>query len=1056
MKYLVGLVLLGLVGFGLFVYGTLRVPALVSDIEAGIELRDYAIRTAFRDQTEAYLETGQAGGLRALLEEVAANPLVSAAMIVGPRQTVELSTVSEWGGRYLESPCAFPGGGKPGRVEAIHIREGDREIGHACLRFAPASERDLLSRIGETGVIAGIGLVFFIVLYGWTAERRLTDRLAGFGEVIRRFHEDDVEARINPRGNDEVARFGRTLDKALQAIQQNTLALRTSDERFRLAAQGSNDVIFDWEVESDKLYLSPRVAEILGGDERDIPRMMSLWKKRIHAEDRRAFERSIEDHLENGRPLHVEFRIEARDGKWRWFLGRGQAFTGKRGYRRLVGSFTDITKIKDAESALQKEKERVEITLQSIGDGVITTDTQGMIEQMNRRAEELTGWPLGSSRGSPLKRVFDIRNADNKQSLSADSLLKRVLTSGEHINRSEEVVLVARSGTEHYIDQTAAPITTPDGFLIGAVLVFRDVSERRRLDAQLRVQQERASVTLSSLVDGVITTDANGRVDYLNPRAERLTGWSADEARGGALEEIFNVLDERTRFPLDVNRKVLQEGQTVDETENGVLVARNGEEYFVDQSIAPIMGENDKRIGLVVVFQDTTDRRKLLRQLRYQANHDALTKLINRYEFERRLKAALQTASDGQRRHVLAYLDLDQFKLVNDTSGHEAGDQLLRSLAAMLRSKVRKEDTLARLGGDEFALLMEQTAMAQAVERVKGLRTAISEYRFQWEGNTFTLGVSVGLIELNASSGPPQEILRAADQACYMAKSKGRNFIQVYEEGDEEASYWLTQMQWVNRLTQAIDEDRLVLHAQRIVPLKDADSGFGHYEILVRYQDADGRIISPGTFLPAAERYGLSGKVDRWVTRRSVEMIAEGIQNNIRTSANTFSINLSGLTLAEEGFLGYVKQLLDTYEVPPEMICFELTETAAVANYGQANEFIRELKKFGCRFSLDDFGSGFASFGYLKNLHVDYLKIDGSFVRQVATETLDRAMVSSINYIGHVMGVKTIAEFVENEDIAAKLRRMGVDYGQGFYFGASEPLESIFQVSDSKGQSTVG
>jgi len=430
-------------------------------------------------------------------------------------------------------------------------------------------------------------------------------------------------------------------------------------------------------------------------------------------------------------------------------------------------------------------------------------------------------------------------------------------------------------------------------------------------------------------------------------------------------------------------------------------------------------------------------------RLSYQAAHDTLTGLPNRREFELRVERALTGAREQHQTHTLCYLDLDQFKVVNDTSGHVAGDELLRQLAVLLQGKLRDRDTLARLGGDEFGVLLENCSLEQAQPIAEVLRQMVKEFRFVWHDKPFAIGVSIGLVAITDDSESLSALFSCADAACYAAKDRGRNRVHVYVEEDIELVRRRGEMQWVGRITRAMEENRLRLYVQPIMPLFPSDSADVHYEMLLRMLDDDGQVILPMAFIPAAERYNLMTSIDRWVVSAAFSIFHQlfsAVTGGVKTIC---TVNLSGHTLCDEHFLDFVERQFSINHVPYASICFEITETAAITNLIEAIEFIRVLKAKGCKFSLDDFGSGLSSFTYLKNLPVDYLKIDGAFVKDMETDPMDRAMVESINHIGHVMGLKTIAEFVESEQIMEHLKAIKVDYVQGDWIKSPQPLSNL-------------
>ncbi len=394
----------------------------------------------------------------------------------------------------------------------------------------------------------------------------------------------------------------------------------------------------------------------------------------------------------------------------------------------------------------------------------------------------------------------------------------------------------------------------------------------------------------------------------------------------------------------------------------------------------------------------------------------------------------MSTVGQKDDEHALCFIDLDQFKVVNDTCGHMAGDELLRQLGAVVQDAVRQRDTLARIGGDEFGVLMEHCSLEHAHRAAVSLQEAVQDYQFTWEGHVFKVGASIGLVAVTKDISNLSELLKQADAACYMAKDLGRNRIHVYHPEDAELAQRHGEMQWVARIHRAVEDDRLRLYAQPIVPLDNSSDT--HYELLIRMIDEDGQVVPPGAFLPAAERYNLVESLDRWVIESAFSLLAE---NPVFLAETTFvSINLSGQSLTRGDFLDFVISQFGTFKIDGAKICFEITETAAISNLSAAAKFISNLKGQGCRFALDDFGSGLSSFAYLKNLSVDYLKIDGMFVRDILGDPIDHAMVKSINEIGHVMGMQTIAEFVENDEIKGMLRENGVNYAQGY--GISRPL----------------
>lgn len=549
--------------------------------------------------------------------------------------------------------------------------------------------------------------------------------------------------------------------------------------------------------------------------------------------------------------------------------------------------------------------------------------------------------------------------------------------------------------------------------------------------AELALEKERAQVTLASIGDAVITTDAAGRVEYLNSVAEVLTGWSCDEACGRELAQVFQV--RYANYPESVT------GSQETVVRDSLLINKARQEIAIDQSSAPIRGHDGKILGSVVVFRDVSQQRRLTRDMSYQATHDALTGLYNRRAFEERLGQLLARAKMDRSQHALLYLDLDQFKIVNDACGHTAGDQLLRHLAAVLQKEVRQRDILARLGGDELGILLSDCPDTAAEEVANKMLRTVSDFRFAWKERMFTISASIGLVSFGTESENAASILSAADAACYAAKDKGRNRVLVYQANDIELSQRRGQMQWVTRLKHALDENRFVLHSQPIVPTSATSAPPVLHEVLLRLREEDDSLVPPGAFLPAAERYGLMPEIDRWVVRTTLQWLAT--HRGDPYLAQSYSINLSGQSLSDAQFLSFVLQEIERSGVEAGRLAFEVTETAAVAALDSAVQLIQKLKNKGCRFLLDDFGSGWSSFAYLKNLPVDFIKIDGSLVRDMAHDALDEAMVRAINEIGHVLGIATVAEFVENEAVLERVKALGIDYAQGYALGRPALLD---------------
>ncbi|MFN2309205.1 MAG: EAL domain-containing protein [Gammaproteobacteria bacterium] len=626
--------------------------------------------------------------------------------------------------------------------------------------------------------------------------------------------------------------------------------------------------------------------------------------------------------------------------------------------------------------------------------------------------------PLQAQAFEHLSDLLDIQTAQGERAVRAAQANYR-LTLG--------VVLLLMAGV------------TGLGLLIARFMIRR-ITETER---HLRAATEHAQVTLHSIGDAVITTDVEGRIERMNPEAERLTGWSADEALRIPIDTVFVARREQGEDPGDPVGLSLQDLRVRTSGADMTLQCRDGTAFAIEYTVAPILDRTRQRAeGAVLIFRDVSQLRLMTRELSYQANHDTLTGLMNRREFEQRLQNVLTgTSTQTDESYWLCYLDLDQFKLVNDTCGHLAGDELLKQMARVIHAQIRETDLLARLGGDEFALLLGRSNASGAVQIVERIRQAVHAMRFEWEDKHFNISSSFGLVAITPDKGTLYELLSAADAACYIAKEEGRNRVHLHQGSDDSAARLTGEMHWVQRIKQALEKDRLVLYQQPIAALQGQAGGL-HAEILVRMLDEDGSQILPMAFIPAAERYNLMGEIDRWVVRTTLDILEASVFC-ATPGACTLAINLSAQSLCDDEFLPFLLNELHRHPLEPCHLCFEITETCAIGNLDRAKHFITTLRARGCRFALDDFGSGLSSFGYLKSLQVDYLKIDGSFVRDIEHDPMDLALVEAINQIGHVAGMQTIAEYVETPAIVEILRRLGVDYAQCHAIAPPRPLTAF-------------
>jgi diguanylate cyclase (GGDEF)-like protein/PAS domain S-box-containing protein len=698
---------------------------------------------------------------------------------------------------------------------------------------------------------------------------------------------------------------------------------------------------------------------------------------------------------------------------------------------KLVGSSlaTGLERI-EIQSQFRDLEERNELALYSANDGLWDFDTFNNRVYLSPRWKSMLGYDE-----SEVGKAPDWRTLVHSDDMSRVQAAIRDHVAGktplfESLHRMRHA-----SGEWRWVISRAKARVDDKGRLLRLVGVELDITERKLYEEALFREKESAQITLQSIGDGVITTDAKGVIDYLNPVAEALTGWRLEDSQGRAIEEIFRAFHEETCEPLENPLAVaIRRTRSIKSVRPMLLIRRDGNEIYVESTASPIRDGSGAVSGGVLVFHDVSEARELNRRLSYHASHDVLTGLVNRREFENRMERALKSAKARETSYALCCLDLDQFKIVNDTCGHSAGDALLGQVGALLKSKVRWRDTLARLGGDEFGILLESCSLDEAMRTAEALREAVRNFKFTWEERTFRLGASIGVVPISADNADVASVLSAADSACQAAKEAGRNRVHSFEENDIDLMRRRREMQWAARINNALEEGRFELFRQSILPLQQPEVG-AHYELLLRMRDESGKIVAPDNFMGAAERYGITPNIDRWVIENAFRWLVS--EADEREKLAMCSINLSGQSLGDDKFLPYVIDQFHRSGLDASKICFEITETAAIASFSQANRFIQALKELGCKFALDDFGTGLSSFGYLKHFPVDYLKIDGSFVKEILHDPIDREMVRSINEIGHLTGKQTIAEFAENLEIINMLRSLGVDYAQGY--GVSQP-----------------
>lgn len=569
------------------------------------------------------------------------------------------------------------------------------------------------------------------------------------------------------------------------------------------------------------------------------------------------------------------------------------------------------------------------------------------------------------------------------------------------------------------------------------------IKEKERADTELFIEKTKAQITLDAIGDGVITTDINGKVTYLNPAAEKLTGFTLAKAHNKYISKIFRIKSDGSEISNYHIMDCIKSSHKTNFEAGCTLIGNDGTEYNIKETATPLLDKNDNLLGAVLVFHDFTKIKKMTDVFVHQATHDELTGILNRRAFEDKMKNILNDISNDDT-HALCYIDLDQFKIVNDTCGHLAGDELLKIITTSVNKHIRKNDFFARLGGDEFGVIFYNCEVKKARILAENMRSTISKIKFTWENHSFNVGSSIGVVPITKGESYTN-LMITVDTACYVAKDKGRNRVHVYEQNDKDILKHEGDVHWFQEIKSAIENDDFVLYSQKISPHAKQDDN-EIYEILIRL-NKNGTIIEPAEFIPAAERYSLMINIDMWVIKTLFKIING---NNTFKKGTRFSINLSGQTITNSSFIDFLNKELDANRISTSMLIFEITETAAISNFNKAGNFIKRFKDRGCKFALDDFGSGMSSFQYLSKLPLDYIKIDGSFVKNIHNNPFNQSVIKSISQIGHSLGLEIIAESVENEQILNELDKSLIDYVQGYEIEYPHPL-----TDESKVESTV-
>jgi diguanylate cyclase (GGDEF)-like protein/PAS domain S-box-containing protein len=818
-----------------------------------------------------------------------------------------------------------------------------------------------------------------------------------------------------------------------------------------LILQAAEAATWRLDASGDRIHTSRQFLELLGYAGSDLSLRFDEWLDFVWPDDRETARAALRRTVTEQSPepiVEIELRLQCKNSSPRWFFVRAKWQQEAASQpRTLMGVCVDVDHLKQAEHAMEvsfreldKERSRFSEILEHLPTAVVLAEIpSGKLLYKNPAAEKMLGEELqGTANVRDYASTRFLKNDGTP--LTVDEMPLTRTLEGE-VCGTDELNYRRDDGSYAQVAVTTAMIFDNDGVPRVAVAAAQDVTSLRMAQRTAASEKERAEVTLAAIADGVMTTDRNGLVQTMNPAAEQLLGVTQEQVRDRCLSEVVRFADPASApLLLDAIALCCDNRRPVTDLIHATVIDAQNELRAIEHAVAPMALPGGELIGAVLIFHDITESRRLLHRLGFEASHDALTGLVNRREFESRLQRTIEHCKLPQAgTAALLYMDLDQFKIVNDTCGHAAGDDMLRSLAKLYCEQVRERDTLARIGGDEFALILEHCALEEAHAVGGKILGATRGFRFSCKDNMFQPGISIGLTLIDGTTANVEEAMRRADHACYIAKERGRNRIYAHFLGDADFAQRRTDTYWATRISHALEHNELQLYYQPIVALRDGAQQL-HYEILLRMRDSDGRPIPPAVFMPAAERYDVIASIDRWVLSTTLQWLGQHPEHVAKLEM--CSINLSRRSLGDRSFHQFAAELVDATTVPAEKLCFEITENGAIADMQGTISFIDAMSARGCRFSLDDFGTGMTSFSYLKQLPVDFIKIDGSFIQMMSSSEVDFEMVRFTNDISHMMGRQTIAEYVTDQSIVQKLQTIGVDFAQGYWIGEPRPLET--------------
>ena len=895
-----------------------------------------------------------------------------------------------------------------------------------------------IERAKERNVLVAILLALVVTPILWLCAWRLFAPLGHLMTTITALRSSSGMPASAASRKGEFVRLQHAFDDLMAERREAESQLAREHDRLAAIVQGTNAGTWEWNIVSGEARVNARWGEILGYAPGELaPVTIDTWTSRTHPADREAIRVHLREHFSGEREHHeFEARMRHKDGSWVWVLGYGRVSERDALGQPLMmhGVHLEITDRKRVEEDLRVSRRALQRTSDAAGIGGWELDLA---------TREIT-WSEETCRLHDVAPGYrpSLEQAISFYEPEARPVIQAAVTRAIEQGGSWDLELPARSATGRpFWARAVGAAEFEGGEAVRLVGAFQDVTARKAIETQLAENHELLQTTLDSIGDAVITTDIAGTIRWLNPVAERLTGWSKADAVGLPLAMVFVIVNEETRLAApDPVRACISQGKIVGLATKTLLLSRDGAEFGIEDSASPIVDATGQVYGVVLVFHDVSEQRRLSHEMTHRATHDLLTGLVNRAEFEARLQRLATTVSGAERGSALLFIDLDQFKLVNDACGHTVGDQLLKQVSGMMRDAVRSRDTVARLGGDEFGIILERCDVAQAQLTAQKLCDRMEDFRFTHDGRRFRVGTSIGLVPFDDRWNTVAAAMQAADASCYAAKEAGRNRVHLWIDTDAGITARHGDLQWVSRLELALDENRFELYGQQIEAIGGA-SALLHCEVLLRLVDSDGSIVLPGVFMPAAERFHLATRIDRRVVQQVFSRMET--DRDFESQIGMIAINLSGHSVGDRAFQRFVVDRIRAARFDVGKLCFEITETVAVTNFADAKRFIDDVRGMGVKIALDDFGAGASSFGYLKHLPVDFLKIDGQFIRGLLDDPLDGAAVRCFHEVAGVLGIKTIAEFVERPETQRLLETIGVDFVQGYLIHRPEPLSSL-------------